>query len=181
MNRAYQILGDVYFITTTVVDWIDIFTRPKYKHIILESLTYCQQKKGMEIYAWVLMSNHLHMIVSSQTETPVNDILRDFKKYTSKRIIAELENDTEESRREWMMDRFRFAANRDKKIQGYKFWQEGYYPEQVYLYDFYLQKLNYIHRNPVRQEYVERPEDYWYSSAKNYAGDKGLLEVTVCI
>ena len=88
MDTANRVLDELYFVTSTVVDWIDIFTRPKYKHIILESLAYCQEKKGLRIYAWVLMSNHLHMIVSSGTEASVSDILRDFKKFTSKRIMA---------------------------------------------------------------------------------------------
>ena len=148
MDTANRVLDELYFVTSTVVDWIDIFTRPKYKHIILESLAYCQEKKGLRIYAWVLMSNHLHMIVSSGTEATASDILRDFKKFTSKRIMAELETDPQESRR-----------------------------ELIYLHDFFLQKLNYIHNNPVKQEIVARQEDYLYSSAVSYAGDKGLLEV----
>lgn len=81
---------ELYFITTTVIDWIDIFTRPKYKHIIIQSLEYCQKNKGLKIYAWVLMSNHLHAIVSTDSEHSVSDIFRDFKKYTSKQIISEL-------------------------------------------------------------------------------------------
>lgn len=179
MNTANRVLDELYFITTTVVDWVDIFTRPKYKHIILESLAYCQQQKGLKIYAWVLMSNHLHLIVSAGAEPSVADIIRDFKKFTSKRILAELEEDPQESRREWMLDRFRFAGANDKKITKYRFWQEGYHPEFICSHDFYRQKLNYIHDNPVRQEVVARQEEYLYSSAVDYAGGKGLLEVIV--
>ena len=90
MDTANRVLDELYFVTSTVVDWIDIFTRPKYNHIILESLAYFHEKKGLRIYAWVLMSNHLHMIVSSGTEATVSDILRDFKKFTSKRIMLSL-------------------------------------------------------------------------------------------
>lgn len=89
MNTANRVLDELYFITTTVVDWVDIFTRPKYKNIILESLAYCQQQKVLKIYAWVLMSNHLHMIVSAGAEQSVADIIRDFKNFTSKRILAD--------------------------------------------------------------------------------------------
>lgn len=81
MNIANRILGEVYFITITVIDWVDIFTRPKYKHIILDSQAYCQQKKGLKIYVWVLMSNHLHMLVSVGLEHTVADVVRDFKKF----------------------------------------------------------------------------------------------------
>lgn len=87
MDIQHSITGEVYFTTDTVVDWVDIFTRPIFKHVILESLTYCQKNKGLIIYAWVLMSNHLHMIVGSAGENKVSDILRDFKKFTNKEIL----------------------------------------------------------------------------------------------
>lgn len=177
MDIANRVCDELYFITSTVVDWVDIFTRPKYKHIILESLIYCQEHKGLKIYAWVLMSNHLHMIISSGNQSSISEILRDFKKFTSRRILLELEEDVQESRREWMLDRFRFAGANDKKITKYRFWQEGNHAELIYLYDFYMQKLNYIHLNPVRQEIVNQPQDYLYSSAVNYAGGKGLLNL----
>lgn len=177
MDISKKVCDELYFIISTVVDWVDIFTRPKYKHIVLESLTYCQEHKGLRIYAWVLMSNHLHMIISSDGQFPVSDILRDFKKFTSRRILIALEDDVQESRREWMLDQFRFAGANDKKITNYRFWQEGNHPELIYLYDFYMQKLNYIHLNPVRQEIVSQPQDYLYSSAVNYAGGKGLLKL----
>ena len=179
MNIANRILGEVYFITITVVDWVDIFTRPKYKHIILDSLTYCQQKKGLKIYAWVLMSNHLHMLVSVGQGHTLADVVRDFKKFTSKKILAELEGDVQESRREWMLEHFRRSSAGDGKSTGYRFWQDGYHPEAVWLLDFYQQKLEYIHSNPVRQELVARQEEYLYSSAVDYAGGKGLLELAM--
>ena len=173
---------DLYFTTTTVVDWIDVFTRPIYKQIILDSLTYCQQEKGLDIYAWVLMTNHLHMVVGVRDDSIViSDILRDFKKFTSKKIIACIEENSEESRTIWMLDRFRFVGNNDKKIKNFKFWRDKNHIEQIYSYDFFKQKVNYIHMNPVRQEIVEHPEDYLYSSARDYAGMKGLLDVIVCI
>ena len=107
MDIKNRITEQVYFVTDTVVDWVDIFTRPKYKHIILEALTYCQREKGLVIYAWVLMSNHLHAIVSAQEGTTVSEIWRDFKKFTSKQILAELAIDPEESRKEWMQKRLK--------------------------------------------------------------------------
>ena len=172
---------ELYFTTSTVVDWIDVFTRPQYKQIIIESLSYCQEEKGLDIYAWVLMTNHLHMVTSVRDDRQtISDILRDFKKYTSKKIIANMEENPEESRKVWMLDRFWFVGNNDKKIKNYKFWQDGNYVEQIFSYEFLKQKVNYIHTNPVRQEIVERPEDYLYSSARDYAGRKGPLKVIVC-
>jgi len=163
--------------TDTVVDWIDIFTRPTYKHIVLESLQHCQQKKGLIIYAWVLMSNHLHTIVGCEDSLKISDIWRDFKKFTSKKIIEALENDITESRREWMLNRFEFRARNDKRIKQYKFWQDGNNGQLIFSMDYLEQKLNYIHDNPVKAEFVNRPEEYRYSSAIDYAGGKGLLKI----
>ena len=163
--------------TDTVVDWVDIFTRPTYKHIILESLQYCVQQKGLIIYAWVLMSNHLHTIVSCEENIKIGDIWRDWKKFTSKKILATLVNDTVESRREWMLDRFEFRARNDKRIKQYKFWQDGNGEQLIFSVDYLQQKLNYIHNNPVKAEFVNCPEEYRYSSAIDYAGGKGLLKI----
>lgn len=179
MNIQYRITGDVYFVTDTVVDWVDIFTRPVYKHIILESLEYCQQNKGLVIYAWVLMSNHLHAIVESSDENMVSDIWRDFKKFTSKKIIETIKTEITESRSEWMLNRFEYSGKNDKKIKNYRFWQEGNDAQEIFLNEFFEQKLNYIHENPVRAEIVNKPEDYRYSSAIDYVGGKGLLKVVV--
>ncbi len=179
MDIKNRIEGDVFFTTDTVVDWVDIFTRPVYKHILLESLTYCQKNKGLIIYAWVLMSNHLHMISGSKGEYKVSDIMRDFKKFTSKEILRTLLADSTESRREWMLNRFEYSGKNDDKIKNYRFWQEGNDAQEIYLDDYFNQKLNYIHENPVKAELVNRAEDYRYSSAIDYAGGKGLLEVTV--
>ena len=177
MPTANMVMDEIYFVTTTVVDWIDLFTRPKYKHMILESLSYCQTNKGLKIYGWVLMSNHLHMLASVDGKQSIAEIIRDFKKFTSKQILAELENDTGESRREWMLDCFRRAGMYDKKIKRYRLWQEGYHPLLIKSHEFYMQKLNYIHANPVRQETVSYAEDYKYSSAVDYSGGKDLLDV----
>ena len=179
MDIQNQINGDVFFVTDTVVDRVDTFTRPKYKHIIINSLEYCQQHKGLIIYAWVLMTNHMHAIVGSNSNQKVSDIWRDFKKFTSKEIMGELKYDGQESRVEWMLDRFEFAGRNDSHIKNYRFWQEGNDAQQIYMYDYYLQKLNYIHQNPVKAEFVNQPEEYRYSSAIDYAGGKGLLEVMV--
>jgi REP element-mobilizing transposase RayT len=179
MDIQHRITGEVYFITDTVVDWVDIFSRPIYRHIIIESLLYCQKEKGLIIYAWVLMTNHMHMIVGSNGANKVSDIMRDFKKFTSKEILSTLLVESTESRREWMLNRFEYAEKNDKKIKNYRFWQEGNDAQEIYLNNYFNQKLNYIHENPVKAEIVNRPKDYRYSSAIDYAGGKGLLQVTV--
>jgi len=174
-----RISGVVYFVTDTVVDWVDIFSRSNYRHIIIESLQYCQKEKGLIIYAWVLMTNHMHMIVGSNGINKVSDIIRDFKKFTSKKILQTLLDEGTESRREWMLNRFEYSGKNDKKITNYRFWQEGNDAQEIFLNDYFNQKLNYIHENPVKAEIVNRAEDYRYSSAVDWAGGKGLLEVTL--
>lgn len=178
MDISQRITKELYFLTITVVDWVDVFSRPIYKHIIVDSLNYCQLEKGLEIYAWVLMSNHLHMIVGAAEGFIVSDIVRDFKKYTSKAIVKAIQNENE-SRKEWMLNRFEYAGRNDSKIKNFKFWQDGNDAQEIYLYDYFMQKLNYIHQNPVRAELVEEPYHYLYSSARNYAGENGLLDVIV--
>ena len=179
MDIKNRIEGEVYFVNDIVVDWVDIFTRPIYRHIIIESLQYCQHEKGLVIYAWVLMSNHRLMIVGSKGKNKVSDILRDFKKFTSKEIVRTLLVESTESRRDWMLNRFEYAGKNDKKITNYRFWQEGNNAQEIFLNDYFNQKLNYIHENPVKAELVNRAEEYRYSSAIDWAGGKGLLEVTL--
>jgi REP element-mobilizing transposase RayT len=124
------------------------------------------------------MSNHLHMIAAAVDDTKNNlsDILHDFKKYTSKQIVKNIQEEPE-SRREWMLDRFEFAGRNDSKIKNFRFWQEGNAPKPIYTNEFFVQKLNYIHQNPVKEMIVGRPEDYLFSSAINYCGEAGLLDV----
>ena len=176
---SFALTRELFFTTSTVIDWMDVFTRPLYKHIVVESLEYCQANKGLDIFAWVLMTNHLHMIVGVRGDNAIGDVLRDFKKFTSKGIVKAIQENPQESRGEWIVDRCGFRAANDKKLSGYKFWQDDNHVEQVFTYDFYKQKLDYIHQNPVRQEIVARPEDYLYSSARNYAGMNGVLDVIV--
>ena len=166
----------VYFITLTIVDWLDIFTRPAYKHIIIDSLNYCIANKGLKVYCWCLMSNHMHMIASTTEGNNLSDILRDFKKFTSKDLIRTIK-EIPESRRDWLLNLFWYAGKNDKKIKYYKVWQEGNDAKEIHSTDFLNQKLEYIHNNPVRAEMVVSPEDYLYSSAKDYSGLKGLVNI----
>ena len=167
--------NDIYFITTTVVNWIDAFTRKELAYVIIESLKYCQEKKGLIVYAWCLMPSHLHMIVSAEEGKHLSDIMRDFKKFTSKRIIKTI-NEINESR-DWLLDRFSFAAKINTKTEEYKFWQDGFHPIALYSNEFKDQKLDYIHNNPVEAGIVSEPEHYNYSSASSYSGGLGLIEV----
>ena len=163
--------GYVYYITLTIVEWIDIFSRPVYKHILVDSLNYCVANKGLKIYCWCLMSNHLHMIASASGEDSLSDILRDFKKFTSKAIIKAVQ-EVPESRRDWMLNLYWYAGKNNNKIRYYKFWQDGNEAKEIHTTAFLDEKMNYIHDNPVRAELLAKPEDYLYSSAKDYVRRK---------
>ncbi|RAU83723.1 REP-associated tyrosine transposase [Pontibacter arcticus] len=168
--------GGLYFMTMTVVEWVDVFIRPVYKHIIVDALKFCQEKKGLKLYAWCLMSNHLHWIAAAEESKSLSDILRDFKGFTSRQLIKAIQAESE-SRKQWMLHRFEFNAKLNSKVRHYKLWQEGNEAKELISNEFIKQKLNYIHQNPVRTEIVAEPEHYLYSSAGNYAGLGGQLQV----
>ena len=165
-----------YFLTLTVEGWIDVFTHKNHKLAIIDSLKYCQKEKGLEIFGYCLMTSHLHLIARAGGKYTLPDILRDFKKYTSKKIVQQI-MDEPESRREWMLEYFKKTGENIKGIKNYKFWQNGNHAEVIVSNKFFDQKLNYIHNNPVEELLVEKPENYWFSSARNYAGLDGFINV----
>ena len=176
MSDKYKIWDQrkAYFLTLTVVGWIDIFTKKNHKLTVINSLKYCQKEKGLVIFGYCLMPSHLHMISRTESDFALSDILRDFKKFTSKAIIKEI-MDEPESRRDWMLNYFRSSGEIDKI--KYKLWQEGNHPEEINSNRFFNEKLEYIHNNPVEELIVERPEEYFFSSARNYADLDGPLEI----
>ena len=167
---------EAYFITITTVGWIDVFTRLNQKHVITNALQYCQQNKGLEIYAYCLMSSHIHLLCKATNNFILSDIIRDFKKFTSKKIIETI-IDKPESRREWLLDYFKKACQHLNREQEYKVWQDGYHAEHIYSNSFIRQKISYIHSNPVKEKIVTLPEDYYFSSARNYACLENELEI----
>jgi REP element-mobilizing transposase RayT len=180
MSDRYKIFDNTkaYFLTMTVIGWIDVFSRKDYKLLIVNSLKHCQKEKGLVIFGYCLMSNHLHLIARAEGESSLSEILRDFKKFTSKAIIDEINNDSE-SRKEWMIQCFKKAGEENKKIKYFKFWQDGNHAEVITSNKFFDQKLDYIHNNPVKELIVEKPEDYIFSSARNYAGLDNYLDIVL--
>lgn len=164
-----------YFITCTIVAWIDLFTRPVYQQIIVDSLNYCASTKGLVLNGWVLMSNHLHIVGRCEEPHRMSDFLRDFKKFTSKKLSAAI-TETTESRREWLLDKFGFEARRTGRADNYKIWKDDNHAIDMQGMDI-MQKINYMHDNPVRSGLVEKQEEYILSSAKDYAGLQGLVEI----
>ena len=156
MSDSYKIYDQdqAYFVTLTIVGWIDIFTRKNQKLLIIDSLKYCQQNKGLVIFGYCLMPSHLHMICRAEDKNTLSEILRDFKKYTSKKMIKLIQEESE-SRREWMLNYFSYAGKHMKRIKNYKVWQDGSHAKIIYSNEFLYEKLDYIHQNPVDDMIVE--------------------------
>lgn len=123
------------------------------------------------------MSNHLHIMARAKEGYMISHILRDFKKYTSKRLVEKI-IEIGESRREWLLDKFSFEAKRSGRAKNYKLWRDDNHAISLEKTEWVLQRLNYIHQNPVRQMIVESPHEYLFSSALDYNDIKGLVNVT---
>ncbi|OJW85286.1 MAG: transposase [Bacteroidetes bacterium 46-16] len=173
MGFSYRIDDQqgLYFITATVTQWVDVFSRREYADIIIDSLKYCQQEKGLLKYGWVIMSNHLHMIAACTGDNELSDTLRDFKKYTASKVVEAIANNKHESRKNWLLWLL-------KPHEDITFWQPGNHPEHIHSRLFYEQKLKYIHDNPFRAGICDREEAYIYSSARDFYGMKGLLDLS---
>ena len=184
-----------HFITMSTVDWVDIFTKAVYFEILINSLKFCQNDKGLVIYAYVLMTNHLHMIVRcnpillggscasdkrrslasdlrKKQKPRLSQILQDFKRHTATKIFKELQEDN----RTYIQEILRYQKS-NKNIE-FQLWQHDNHPIVIKSDKFFQQKLNYIHNNPVKQQYVEAPEHWLYSSARNYLlDDHSIIKV----
>ena len=180
MSRKYNFLSPtgMHYTTSTIVGWIDIFTRQIYRDIVIESLQWCQQHKGLQIYAFVLMTNHIHL-VSETKDIPLADVLGTFKRHTAAKIIEAVEA-RNESRKEWLLRLFKCYGQ--KKGQVYQVWQHENHPIALWSQKVTGQKIDYLHQNPVRAGLVNKASDWRYSSAGQYAGLKippPVLEVEV--
>ena len=178
MGSAYQIKNQeaLHFLTLQVVGWVDLFTRKEYRDLMLESLTYCRQHKGMELFAYVIMSNHVHLLARSKTGN-LSDTIRDMKKFTAKRILTEALSNNRESRKDWMKVVFEYHAKYNKRVGEIQFWTHENHAVELTSNVMIDSRFNYIHENPVRAGWVEKAEDYLYSSARNYTGIPGLIEI----
>ena len=177
---GYQIRDQfaVHYITFSVVERIDVFTRAQYADIVVESLRYCQLNKALNVHAWCLMSNHVHLIVSISEPITLLEVLRDFKKFTSSRIIKAIETNTKESRKNWMLWIFKKAGEKNERNKDYQFWQQENHPIEFSTNEILQSKIKYLHENPVRAGLVRNESDYVYSSGIDYyTNEKGLIEI----
>jgi len=147
-----------------------VFIRKEYKDIFLDSIRYCQRNKGLEVYAYCIMSSHVHMIIGRSGDQKLEDIIRDIKKFTSVKIVEAIRNNPHESRRELLVWLFERAGKQNSNNTNFQFWQQHNHPIELNTNKMIDQRLEYIHLNPVEAGIVLSPEDYLYSSAVNYAG-----------
>ena len=178
MSRNYKIRNQqkLHFVSFATVNWIDVFIRRAYKDIFVDSLSYCMQHKGLEVYAWCIMSSHVHLI-SGITGEKMEDILRDLKRHTSKTLPKPLLSITRKAEESGCCGCLSGPAEETPNNTKYPFWQQHNQPIELWSNELMDQKLQYLHRNPVKVGWVEEPEHYLYSSARDYAGVKGLVEV----
>src|ERR1700761_3166257 len=178
MSRNYKFLNSegLYFISFSTVYWVDVFVRRVYFDCLIENLNYCVTNKGMEIYAWCIMPSHVHLVFRSNIQKP-EELMRDFKSHTSKQLIELIENNLQESRREWLLKSFKKAAETNSNNTKNQFWQQDNHPIELWSPKVIEQKIGYTHNNPVEAGFVEDAHEYLYSSARDYCGIKGLVNI----
>ncbi|MCW3127037.1 MAG: transposase [Bacteroidetes bacterium] len=155
----------MFYVTLSVVGWINVLDRNIYKEILVSNLKYCQEKEGLQLFAYVIMSNHLHMVAAREGKDDLTELLGRFKSFTAKKILNEIADNIQESRKDWMLKLFEHYAQQSNQYDKYHFWQYTNHPTSLFTTDVIRQKINYIHQNPVRAGLVNYAENYVYSSA----------------
>ncbi|MBM4283912.1 MAG: transposase [Deltaproteobacteria bacterium] len=174
MITRYKIVedGQIYFLTSTIIEWLPVFTRKVYFDIILDSFNYSRRYKGLKIYAYVIMDNHFHLIAQGDN---LGKTIKELKSHTAREIIKLAEQD----KKEWLLNQLSFYRRKHKIGSVHQVWQEGSHPKQIVSEEMLRQKMEYLHHNPVRAGLAERPEEWLYSSARHYMGLPGILEIDV--
>ncbi len=173
MSRSrYKIFTDIFphFFTCTVIEWLPLFNNPFIANILLDSMRYLQIEQRLKIYAYVILENHLHIIASSEN---LSKEMGDFKSFTARKTVDYL---TEMNAKN-ILSLLSFFKLKHKTDRTYQVWQEGSHPEAIQNREMMRQKIEYIHYNPVKRGFVDEAIHWRYSSARNYAGMEGLLNV----
>ncbi len=179
MSKAYRFTDSEipHFITMTLVEWIDLFNRERYKLIIVDGLNYCIKHKGLILHAYVIMPNHVHLIISANEQIKLADMVRDFKRYTAKVIYETLKTDYRESRRSWLLWIIESQGKRSASNEHSKVWIHENHPITLDTEFMEEQRVRYIHENPVKAGICHTPESYIYSSAGQYLGESGPIPI----
>src|SRR5215216_2592983 len=157
MSRKYKFNENdkLYFVSFAVINWIDLFIRKEYKDVVVSSLKYCIEKKNLELYAWCIMTSHVHLIIGSATH-PLENIMRDMRRYTSEELHKLIRNDSCESGREWLLTMMEKAGKENSNNCGFQLWQQNNHLIVLNTPHVTHQKLNYLHNNPVTAGFVEK-------------------------
>lgn len=159
-----------YFMTCSIVGWLPAFTRPSLVDIILDSWRFAQRERGLQLFAYVIMENHLHLIAAAPQ---LGDVMQRFKSYTARQMVDRLHRLGDRT----LLKQMRFHKLAHKTNSDVHVWQEGHHPQEIQNDRTMWQKLGYTHDNPVRRGYVDDPLHWRYSSARNYARQAGLIDV----
>ncbi|NQU21205.1 MAG: transposase [Candidatus Nealsonbacteria bacterium] len=174
MTRSrYKIYDTIYphFLTCTVVGWMPIFTRPETTDVVFDSLRFLQENDRLALFGYVLLENHLHLVAGAED---LSKEIGDFKSFTARKLIDFLK----ERRLKMFLDQLKYYKERHKIDQDYQLWQEGSHPQMIQNDEMMRQKLDYIHFNPIKRGFVDDPVHWRCSSARNYAGQEGVIPVT---
>ena len=173
MRSRYRVVAphSSQFVTSTIVEWLPVFTTRTRCHILADSLAFCQAKKGLQIYAWVILDNHFHAILAAPDLTQV---VADLKRHTAKLLLKSIESDGQE----WLLNQLAYYRAKDKQQSLYQVWQEGFHPQAILDDAMMQQKLDYIHANPVKRGLVALPEHWRYSSAHEWLS--GVMPIFRC-
>lgn len=174
MGRSrYRFLENYpHFLTCTVVNWLPVFSQPKLAQVIFDSLDFLCNEGRLALHAYVIMENHLHLIASSEN---LSRQIANFKSFTARSIIDILKADGAE----YLLTQLKFHKRSHKVDRDYQFWQEGSHPQAITSADMFIQKLEYIHNNPVKRGYVDEPQHWRYSSCRDYMGNAGILKIDI--
>ncbi len=173
MRSIYKILNQegLYFVTSTIIEWLPVFKNEFYYNILLEAIKYSQIKKNLKLYAYVLLDNHFHLIVTGDNLT---NVFKSIKGFTAKEIIKQLKSDQNEE----FLELFRINKLKHKVKSEFQVWQESFHPQEILTENIFQQKIDYIHMNPVRRGLVKEPKEWKYSSAEYFAaGIEGVLHL----
>ena len=159
-----------HLVTCTILHWLPIFTRQESVDIILNSLKFLQKQDNLKLHAYVILENHLHMVLRSDD---LQKSMESFKKFTAREILKLLQRENAKT----ILDQFAFYKKAHRKEKTYQVWEEGYQPKLIQSEAMLKVKIDYIHYNPVKRGYVDSAVHWRYSSARDYEGGYGLIEI----
>jgi putative transposase len=173
-------LDACYFLTLNIVDKIDLFVRPAYKQAIADALNHIIRVQSLNLYSWCLMSSHLHLVLRTKDGAAPAWFERDFKKYTTPALLKTIEVEMD-LRRDWMLQRFEEYSKSLRRLEKYQLWQNCSSPFRIENGQprLLMDRIAHVHENPVREGIVDHPEAYLFSSARDYAGIRGLVAVKI--